>query len=488
MSCSNRITYFEHLSDEVFYEIFEYIDGWNIYKGFFNLNSRFQNLIIHSPIPFKIKLYSLSQSEVKHYCNNVIVSNKHCIISLYFENESFINELFIYCVIDSSFDRLESIFLGEISFDQLMTLFFYLKSLPRLFSLTIHPDAEWGYDLSTTYRMIFSLPTLKYNKLSLFSDVDEDLNFFVPLAINEPFSAIEYLIMDHNCSLNELFSMFRHTPQLRHLSCQNLIESESSIDTKKSVILSNLTYLRIGNSQIGFDEFEMFIAEISSPLQVLNIRQYMGEDYLDADRWEQLIKIYIPHLRRFDYEYYQLFMPGYEETFLYKNINRFSSPFWIERQCFFEVKIKDNDMIYAIHPYKNLCLDIYKHAQIAKHFNQNIAYNSTQHFVMLNQQDIDKPSTLFIPTSQLSINGISSAERSQSFIDKFKSTFVAAQFTRLNINCTEIPIGILVNILYILPNLDSLKVTSLPFIEEDCLFDNDGEMRYLTSISNKITK
>ncbi len=58
----------------------------------------------------------------------------------------------------------------------------------------------------------------------------------------------------------------------------------------------------------------------------------------------------------------------------------------------------------------------------------------------------------------------------------------------MSINCKDIPIGLLFRIIQLLPNLDSLKVSSLPLIQSGWLFDDEGEIRYLTSINNKITK
>jgi hypothetical protein len=107
---------------------------------------------------------------------------------------------------------------------------------------------------------------------------------------------------------------------------------------------------------------------------------------------------------------------------------------------------------------------------------------------MYSQQNMDKSSIKFVPTIQLTINGISSEERNRLFIDQFKSTFITVQFTHLNINCKNIPIGMLVRIIGLLPNLDALKVSSLPLIPSGWLFDNDGEICFLTSINNKITK
>ncbi len=44
----------ENLSNELFYEIFDYSDGCDIYHVSANLNIRFQNLLFHSSIPMKI--------------------------------------------------------------------------------------------------------------------------------------------------------------------------------------------------------------------------------------------------------------------------------------------------------------------------------------------------------------------------------------------------------------------------------------------------
>ncbi len=51
------ITSIENLSNELFYEIFEYLDGLDIYIAFSNLNYRFQQLVTSSSIRFKINIY-----------------------------------------------------------------------------------------------------------------------------------------------------------------------------------------------------------------------------------------------------------------------------------------------------------------------------------------------------------------------------------------------------------------------------------------------
>ncbi len=49
------ITCIKNLSNECFYEIFDYLDGCQIYEAFSNLNYRFQQLLNSSSLLFNIK-------------------------------------------------------------------------------------------------------------------------------------------------------------------------------------------------------------------------------------------------------------------------------------------------------------------------------------------------------------------------------------------------------------------------------------------------
>ena len=59
--CSKSMTCIETLSNEVFLEIFDYLDGCDILNAFSNLNSRFQDLINSSKLLLKIRLCSKSK-------------------------------------------------------------------------------------------------------------------------------------------------------------------------------------------------------------------------------------------------------------------------------------------------------------------------------------------------------------------------------------------------------------------------------------------
>jgi hypothetical protein len=101
------------------------------------------------------------------------------------------------------------------------------------------------------------------------------------------------------------------------------------------------------------------------------------------------------------------------------------------------------------------------------------------------QQEADRA---FIRSIQLTIEGYTADTWDPSYIDEMKACFIAAQFTYLNIDCDGLPIDMLIEIIRLLPNLDSLKVSSLPLVQLNDLSSENTEILLLVSITNKITK
>ena len=166
------ITSIENLSNEFFYEIFDYLDGYDIYKTFSYLNYRFQQILNSSSLLLKIKLDSPSNELYANMCKQIKLLNKHQIFSFYLysplKNH---NHFFSSFPIDSSLHCLESLTLNYLDPTVLMSVLFKLSCLPHLFSLTIKMFNVLK-DLTDIYRIILALPKLKYYK---FSTGDSDL-------------------------------------------------------------------------------------------------------------------------------------------------------------------------------------------------------------------------------------------------------------------------------------------------------------------------
>ncbi|CAF1509616.1 unnamed protein product [Rotaria sordida] len=333
-----RISSIENLSNELFNEIFDYLDGIDIYLAFSNLNHRFQQLLTSSSILYKIELIHISSKEIFMLIYKQI---KHQIYSINFQIPVHINQLLTSFIIDSSFNHLQSLIIEDIQSDKLISFLNTLKSLPRLFSLDIRTMHVMG-DLNNIYQLIFALPTLKYNKLDLYGN---ECSISIPMATTgKPFSTIEYLHIDHYYTFDELSALISYTAKLRHLNLSYINQDNSDIETMLPINLENLTSVSMYTNYINFDEFEIFIQNIYSKLKTLYvIFKYQHITFLDAYRWEQLILRYLSQLKKFSLKYYEnrYSIDSGERT-------QFNSSFWIERKLIFNVEINEYNILYLV--------------------------------------------------------------------------------------------------------------------------------------------
>ncbi|CAF3413798.1 unnamed protein product [Rotaria socialis] len=469
----------EHLANEIFYEIFDYLDTCDVYKAFSTLNIRFQDLLFSSSYRLKLNLYSQSESILENRCRHLLIPNRHRLLSLHIRNESIIGHFFNLCTIDSSFTCLESVVLQRVEIRQLLQILFYLNSLPRLFSLTIAIDEDYYYcNLGDVYRLIFSLPTLKYNKISL-ATYTEELSIDVPITINAKFSSIKYFNTDYSCTLGQLSSLIRYLPNLCHLRCEHVIESETDVKKYSPLKMSHLTKMSIGCLGTDFNDFEAFMKELTSELQVLRINgsYYMG--YLDADRWERLIKNRMPYLKIFYLQCDQCIDDISSDDSPHECISKFSSSFWLARKWYSELKIDRTDVTFLVYPHKKEWFDLYEYMRHDTYSNQK----SIDNHYSLSQQKKDCCSTL------VTLEDCSITRRFQFTADIWKPIFDAIRFTHLNIsNSINISVKVLIELLRLLPNLESLKISSLSMVQSKLLSITDTKEHLSLSFSNKITK
>jgi hypothetical protein len=80
-------------------------------------------------------------------------------------------------------------------------------------------------------------------------------------------------------------------------------------------------------------------------VEVLHISIGNGSTFFDADRWQQLILSHMSHLRIFHIIVYAEVSSDEDINEYIALINQFNSPFWIERQWFFEHRI-DTDLYW----------------------------------------------------------------------------------------------------------------------------------------------
>ncbi|UJR38769.1 hypothetical protein I4U23_031434 [Adineta vaga] len=80
------MTQLENLANELIYEIFEYLDYYHVYKGFFDLNYRLHSLLMQLSLPLKINLFPMSQTTFNRYNQDIILPNTRRIHTLRIPN------------------------------------------------------------------------------------------------------------------------------------------------------------------------------------------------------------------------------------------------------------------------------------------------------------------------------------------------------------------------------------------------------------------
>jgi hypothetical protein len=107
----------ENLSNELFYEIFDYLDGYHVYQAFSNLNNHFQQFLNSSFLLFKIKYCCSKPEDV--FMNNwkqMMCFNRQQIYSIDLWMSSSTHEfLSSSIIIDSSLNHLQSLVLHALT-------------------------------------------------------------------------------------------------------------------------------------------------------------------------------------------------------------------------------------------------------------------------------------------------------------------------------------------------------------------------------------
>ncbi len=347
----------ENLSNEIFYEIFDYLDGYDIYQGFSNLNIRFENVIVSSSLLLKIQFSSQSNSSIEYRSKQFIHSKRHRIISFRFNDQLVLEKFLRLYPIDLSLNHLESINVKQTSTFKFVVLLFYLRSLPRLFSLTAFLD-RCDNDLGDIYQMVFRLPFLKYLKFEI-SDY-KSAGLTISRATSEEHTSIEYLSFYHYLTLNQLIDLLSYTPRLTNLYNYSIMKSGEIFQSEILMRLTSLVHLNICIHHLTFDEFQSFIIKFSSQLRVLSLTVfYQDKNYLDADRWERFIVVNIPYLTRFVLSYSENIDKNFKITPYYALINGFISTFWIEKQWIFRVLIESDNINFFVCPYSYVLITVY---------------------------------------------------------------------------------------------------------------------------------
>ncbi|CAF1127864.1 unnamed protein product [Rotaria sordida] len=293
INTDNSIFQFEDLSNDIIYEIFDYLDTYHIYECFFNLNKRFHNILLDSILPIHVNIPLRSKLNFDRYYTDFIQPNKHRIQSLYLLDPFAID--FFSSLVEhiSKCFQLQTLVLNEIDSKIIESLLTDLSSLNNLSSLSIRIGCD--SNKITIYNLIFYLPVLKYCKISF----EEDVRLgSLPLCMN-PLSSIEHFIINDNYNLDEVEVILSYIPHVRHLS----IEYQNKPDPKSTkiflMVLDSLTHICVTGDRLELDSIEQFVKNHANQIKVVHISSFgLQSDYAP---WVKTISSYLSHVRVVDF-------------------------------------------------------------------------------------------------------------------------------------------------------------------------------------------
>ncbi|CAF4552830.1 unnamed protein product, partial [Rotaria sp. Silwood2] len=445
----------EDFANEIFYEIFEYLDMYDIYKGFFNLNKRFENLIINSNFLHKINISKISKNDFKNFYINILIPNRHRINLLRLSNPFVVEIIFSPPRMVLQFIHLEKLVLDNIQMKYLRKIFDYLMYLPKFHSLTIS-IGDYIESINCLFSDLFNLLTLKYCKIEYETkNYEHSLSLYFPKYDS---SSIQYLIINGRFSCKSLNNLLCSLPKLHHLSIKSLVHSRGylAIEDLSPIQLKYLKYVSLKFDCIYFDNIEKILKGFFHYVQILRLTIKYDEAYLDAQRWEKLIISYLPYLRIFDINH-QNSMINNNLTY-HDTINQFNLSFWTKKKWFFThqhnwTKRLNTGVFYSTNPYSKQITNIYLN------YFPNVTHLTIKHYFQTSDDSI---------------------------ITTLKSIIPLVQLTKLTIESDDFSLEEIIELLRFIPNLYALRLNFLSNKETNAKLIKQNEKFQYVSKRNKI--
>jgi hypothetical protein len=126
---------FEDLSGEILMAIFEYMNVEDVWKIFFNMNSRFNSLVFDSRLRLTADVSKIDKTNFDNFCLSLINTNFSNIFTLILSNnynrysqiQSFLSQTNF-----TVFQSLHALTLIDVNHDELIEVIKQIKTLPSL--------------------------------------------------------------------------------------------------------------------------------------------------------------------------------------------------------------------------------------------------------------------------------------------------------------------------------------------------------------------
>lgn len=318
---------FELLPNELLLELFEFINGVYLFRAFYGLNTRLDNLILLHCRTFQFNFDHVSKEDFYIICQQYLPSITDRVISIEISNDfetPKLPELFLsYAPALDQFRHLKSLTLSSI--DSLQILIQITDHLIRLPNLTdfnmincqFDEVSRVGVDL---FNNIWKLPKLTHCN---FHDTHEINNHLSKISIIS--SSIKDLSTG-NSNLYSLFHILKYTPNLQRLVT---VVQQSDEYSQFEPIVSSLTSLEIsfsGRDAALIDIFQSLpqLHQLTLETSTINWNGYT---------WEEILTTNFSHLKllQFKINEHQLWKDDNVDNLL----DSFRTSFWLKKHQWF---------------------------------------------------------------------------------------------------------------------------------------------------------
>ncbi|CAF1270888.1 unnamed protein product [Rotaria sordida] len=364
MSDIRGIMKFELLPNEILFIFFEYLNIFDIFYSFDQLNNRFSKFIRN--IRFQLNFENVQKTLFDKFCTKIELNPeiKNQIYSLKLSDKETCGQINAFLSIFSfnEFSYLKSLTLVDVEKQNIRKLKTELPQLSKLIFFHMICQIFEDNEILNILPM-FNLRTLSI--LSLHS---------IQTSINNTSNIINLTI--HICSLEHLlYYLFKYFPMLKYLNIKFISRHNHSIKNDNSLINKyngiHLKQLIIGLFKYNFEDLEIFVKQIPN-LKSLTIHSKNDINMINADKWKNLIQSSLTHLNIFKFKF--SCNRKHNDKFILEMFQHFQDDFWCKQhqwytECLFEKFLAS---IYTI-PY---VLNRYKLELNINRFSNKLINNS----------------------------------------------------------------------------------------------------------------
>ncbi|CAF2115131.1 unnamed protein product [Rotaria magnacalcarata] len=312
----------EQLSNELLLNLFEYLQSVHLLRAFYQLNSRFNGLIITHFQNHGLDFQSIPKNDFNTICQqNLPLIADHITALRLSDDDDTPEEIDIFLSNPRAFHRftqLKSLSLYHISsietLKKLVKHFAHLQHLTHFDLIDCHVVFQHKTSRYLINR-IWRLPKLTHCHLDLHFQYNSD--FTIP---NIRSKSIEHLWIENIVfDFNDLNRLFRSTPNMRHLIARI---DQMPENQQFPFFIESISSLRLIVDHLTSGTINLF----KNMPNLTSLTLQTGKHDMNGHRWEQFIIDYLPKLKIF--RFWMFFIADTDEE-VNEIIDSYRTPFWL---------------------------------------------------------------------------------------------------------------------------------------------------------------